>query len=70
MALIDSPWLNVVAATMGGLAFGLGVGSLYGGFSLWGAFWAVFGFLVLGWAFFDRRRHQKGTPEGEGRTIE
>jgi hypothetical protein len=70
MARIDSPWVNVVAATVGGLALGLGLGSLYFGFSLGGIFWAVLGFLVVGWAIFDRRRFRKGTPESEGKTIE
>ena len=70
MARIDSPWVNVVAATVGGLALGLGLGSLYGGFSLGGVFWAVLGFLVVGWAIFDRRRFKRGTPESEGKTVE
>lgn len=70
MARIDSPWVNVAAATVGGIALGLGLGSLYNGFSLGGVFWAVLGFLVVGWAIFDRRRFQRGTPESEGKTVE
>lgn len=70
MARIDSPWVNVVAATVGGLALGLGLGSLYSGFTMGGIFWAVLGFLVVGWAIFDRRRFRKGTPESEGKTVE
>jgi hypothetical protein len=71
MARIDSPWVNVVAATVGGLALGIGLGSLYNGFSIGGVFWAVLGFLVLGWAILDRRRFRAGTPENdEGHTIE
>jgi hypothetical protein len=70
MARIDSPWVNVVAATVGGVALGLGLGSLYNGFSLGGLFWAVLGFLVVGWAIFDRRRFRRGTPESEGKTVE
>ena len=71
MARIDSPWLNVVAATVGGLALGLGLGDLYNGFSIGGVFWAVLGFLVLGWAILDRRRFRAGPPpEDVGKTIE
>ncbi|HEX6924247.1 MAG TPA: hypothetical protein VF167_02370 [Longimicrobiaceae bacterium] len=70
MAGIKSPWVNVVGATIGGLALGYGLGSLYNGFSLYGIFWAVLGFVVLGWAIFDRRRFRPGTPESEGKTIE
>lgn len=68
-----SPWLNVAAAVVGGLALGIGLGRLLFGFNLVGAVWAVLGFLVLGWAVFDRRRFQPGTPESEvdgGHTIE
>jgi hypothetical protein len=73
MGGITSPWVNVVAATVGGLALGLGLGRLYFGFSLAGIFWAVLGFILVGWAVLDRRRFKRGTPESEvdgGRTIE
>lgn len=66
-------WVNVVAATLGGVVFGLGIGSLYRGFTLGGIFWAVFGFLVIGWAVIDHRRFRYGTPERgseRGTTIE
>lgn len=73
MADIRSPWVNVIAATVGGLALGLGVGKLYFELSLAGFVWAVLGFLLVGWAVFDRRKFRRGTPESEvdgGRTIE
>ena len=70
MALLNSPWINIVAATVGGIALGLGLGSLYNGFSLSGLFWSVLGFLVMGWAIFDRRRFRRGTPESRGHTVE
>ena len=70
MALIHSPWLNVVAATIGGVTMGLGLGSLYNGFSPGGMFWSVLGFVIMGWAIFDRRRYRRGTPESKGKTVE
>jgi hypothetical protein len=73
MARMRAPWVNVVAGTVGGIALGLGVGRLYFGDVLWGAVWAVLGFLLVGWAVFDRRQHRPGAPESEiggGRTIE
>ena len=60
MAGITAPWVNVLAATVAGVVFGLGLGSLYNGFNLGGLFWAVLGFLVVGWAIFDRRRFRRG----------
>lgn len=70
---IRKPWVNVLAAVVGGFAMAFGIGRLYFGFSLTGAMWAVLGFLVLGWAIFDSRKYRRGTPESEvdgGRTIE
>ena len=73
MPSIRSPWVNVLGATVGGIALGSGVVRLFAGFSLLGTLWAVIGFLVLGWAVFDSRRFRRGTPESEvdgGHTIE
>lgn len=73
MALPRHPWINALAAIAGALALLLGVARLAQGFSLAGATYAVIGFLVLGWAWFDRRRFRRGTPESEvegGHTIE
>ena len=73
MPSLRSPWINVAAAIAGGAALGVGIYRLASGFVLVGAVWAVIGFLVLGWAVFDRRKFSRGTPESEvgaGRTIE
>jgi hypothetical protein len=70
---LRSPWINVVAATVGGVVLGIGIGRLIVGFTLGAAVWAVLGFLVVGWALLDRRRFRRGTPESEvdgGHTIE
>ena len=68
-----SPWLNAAAAIVGAVALLSGIVRLVYGFSLHGATWAIIGFLILGWAVFDRRKFIRGTPESEvdgGRTIE
>jgi cation transporter-like permease len=70
---IRSPWVNVVAAVVGGVMFGMGIARMILAFSLLSLVWAVLGFLVLGWAVLDRRRFRRGTPESEvdgGHTIE
>ncbi|HET8657348.1 MAG TPA: hypothetical protein VFL93_17605 [Longimicrobiaceae bacterium] len=66
-------WVHVVAACVGGIALGFGLGRLYFGVSAAGVFWSVLGFLVLGWAIFSARRFGRRTPESEirgGRDIE
>jgi hypothetical protein len=68
-----SPWINVAAGVVGGIALGLGLGRLYFGSTLAGVFWAVAGFLLVGWAVFDRRAATPGAPESEergGHTVE
>lgn len=68
-----SPWIYLVAAVVGCVALGIGIGRMMAGLSLLNATWAVLGFLVLGWALLDRRKYSRGTPESEvegGRTIE
>ena len=68
-----SRWINITAAIVGGFTFGYGIAALANGPELVSAFWAVLGFLVLGWAVFDLRRFSRGTPESEvdgGHTIE
>ena len=73
MARIGRAWVNVAAGAVGGLALGLGLGRLYFGFVLSGVFWAVLGFLLIGWSVFDQRSARAQNPESEirgGRNIE
>ena len=73
MASLRSPWINTVAGLVGLAALAWGLTLLVTAPSLRGVVWSVFGFLVLGWAIFDRRKFSRGTPESEvdgGRTIE
>ncbi len=65
MSLLRSPWINVVAAVVGGLIFGSGVGQLIFGFTIGAAVLTVIGLLILWWAFSDRRKYRPGTPESE-----
>ncbi len=70
---LRSPWINTVAGLVGLAAMAWGLSLLVTAPSLHGVVWAVLGFLVLGWAIFDRRKFARGTPESEvdgGRTIE
>ena len=73
MPSLRSPWINRVAALAGLAAFLRGLYLLVQAVTLYASVMAVFGFLVLGWAIFDRRKFLRGTPESEvggGRTIE
>ncbi len=73
MSLLRSPWIDVVAAVIGGLIFGTGVGNLIFGFTLGAALLTVIGLIILWWSFSDRRKFRRGTPESEvdgSRTIE
>jgi predicted membrane-bound spermidine synthase len=73
MPSLRSPWINTIAGIVGLAAMLWGLFLLVSEVSLRGFVWAVFGFLVLGWAYFDRRKFARGTPESEvegGRTIE
>jgi hypothetical protein len=73
MPSLRSPWINTIAGLIGLLAMLWGLSLLVTEISLRGVVWAVIGFLVLGWAFIDRRKFARGTPESEvdgGRTIE
>ena len=63
--LLASPWVNIVAAIVGGMALGYGLGSLPGGITVVGIVWTVIGLLLLWWALVDRARAKRGTPESE-----
>ena len=65
MAMKRRAWINVAAGVIGGVALGLGLGRLYFGFVLPGLFWAVLGFLLIGWSVFDQRSARPGNPESD-----
>lgn len=68
-----SSWINVVAAVVGGLALGWGVGQLVMAVTLAATAWTVIGVILLWWALSDYRKYRDGTPESEthgGHTIE
>ena len=62
---LASPWVNVAAAVVGGLALGYGLGTLPGGVTVYGLVWTVLGFILLWWTLVDRRKSRPGTPESE-----
>jgi phage shock protein PspC (stress-responsive transcriptional regulator) len=61
----DSQWINVVAGVAGGIAFGWGIGQLVAGVTVAASAWVIIGLIVLWWAFVDRRKARRGTPESE-----
>jgi F0F1-type ATP synthase assembly protein I len=66
-------WVNVVAALLGGVMLGFGIGRFAHHPSFLPAVMAVLGLIVLWYAISDRRKSQPGTPESEMRgdhTIE
>lgn len=63
--LLASPWIDVVAAIVGGLSLGLGLGRLATGSVAFGALLALAGVVLLWWALSDARKAQRGTPEDE-----
>jgi hypothetical protein len=67
-----SPWLNVVAAIVGGIMLGFGIGRFAHHPSVAPGVLAVVGLLVLWYAISDRRKARPDTPESEthGHTVE
>lgn len=71
--LLDSPWLAVVVAVIGGVTFGYGIGAIVRGPTVAAAVWTGVGLVLLWWALIDRRKARRGTPESEAdgsRTVE
>jgi hypothetical protein len=69
---LSSGWLNIVAAILGGIMLGFGIGRFAHTPSLTPGVMAVIGLLVLWYAVSDRRKSRPDTPESEthGHTIE
>jgi hypothetical protein len=73
MVSLQSPWVNVLAAVVGGIALGTGIGRMVIGFTIGAGVWTVIGLIILWWALSDRRKFRRGTPESEtdgSRTVE
>jgi hypothetical protein len=69
---LSNPWLNGVAALLGGLMFGFGLGRFVHRPSLGYGAEIVVGLVVLWYAVADYRKSRRDTPESEthGHTIE
>jgi hypothetical protein len=69
---LSSPWLNALAALVGGLMLGFGVGRFANQPSLPYGVLALVGLLVLWYAISDYRKARPDTPESEthGHTVE
>ena len=69
---LSSGWLNIVAAILGGIMLGFGIGRFAHNPSLPPGVMAVIGLLVLWYAVSDRRKSRTDNPESEthGHTIE
>lgn len=65
MGKLDSPWIDVVAGVMGGLILGSGIAWLARYGTPGAAVWTLVGGILLWWAFSDRRKYRRGTPESE-----
>lgn len=63
--LPGSTWITVLAAVVGGVLLGLGVGRILGGRIAFGGISALFGVILLWWALADRRKVDPDAPESE-----
>lgn len=71
--LVTATWINVIAAIMGGVMLGFGIGRFAHTPAVPPAVVAVLGLILLWWAIADRRKLRPDTPESEvrgGHTIE
>jgi hypothetical protein len=68
----STPWLNAVAALIGGLMLGFGLGRFVHQPSLPHGALALVGLLILWYAVSDYRKSRPDTPESEthGHTVE
>lgn len=69
---LTSPWLNVVAAILGGIMLGFGIGRFAHHPGIVPGVTIVVGLLVLWYAISDRRKSDPDAPESEthGHTVE
>lgn len=64
---LSTPWLNGLAALIGGLMLGFGLGRFANGPSIPYGVLALVGLLVLWYAISDYRKSRPGNPESETR---
>ena len=69
---LSTPWLNAVAALLGGLMLGFGLGRFVHQPSVQYGELALVGLLILWYAVSDYRKSRPDTPESEthGLTVE
>jgi hypothetical protein len=67
-----APWLNALAALIGGLMLGFGLGRFVHGPSVTYGVVALVGLLILWYAISDYRKQRPENPESEthGHTVE
>jgi undecaprenyl pyrophosphate phosphatase UppP len=64
-AFLANPLINVLAAVVGGILLGFGIGQLFHTPSVTAGVSALAGLLLLWWAVFDRRKAKTDVPESE-----
>jgi len=70
---LAAPAINVLAAILGGVMLGWGLGRFAHRPAVVPGVFAVFGLILLWWALSDRRKLERDAPESEvggGHTIE
>lgn len=65
MPSLRSPWIPVAVAVVGGIALGVGLGTLWKTRSIGSIVYTVVGLVLLWWAISDSRKSRGGTPESE-----
>jgi F0F1-type ATP synthase assembly protein I len=63
--LLNNPLINVLAATVGGILLGFGLGRLFHTPTVGAGVATLGGFILLWWALFERRKAKAGAPESE-----
>ena len=62
---LANPLINVLAATVGGILLGFGLGRLFHTPTASAGVATLGGFILLWWALFDRRKARADVPETE-----
>jgi hypothetical protein len=62
---LASPLINVLAATVGGILLGFGIGRLFHTATVGAGVASLAGFILLWWALYDHRKAKPGVAETE-----